>query len=150
MHSLKEGHQFEAILRTAAIRQGVHCIAMPLGARRVGRRLVPIKTPFDYILIHKGVCVYVDCKTYDTDSISFTRLTPHQIAALHTIQRFGCAGGYLIHFRKSSAVCFAHAHKLLDIQPGESMHGKDMIYLGQVEDFFLGRLFSLTWEKEWI
>lgn len=152
MHSYHEGKQFEEIFRLAALRQGFLPIQMPLGAKRAGKRLIQIKTPFDFQLLHKlselySVTVFIDCKSYNKNMISYSDLTDHQICSLATIERYGFTAGYLIWFRRENAVCFCRASMLRKLEPGKSIHGRDMIYLGTISEFYLGRLFTLHMEK---
>ena len=124
---------------------------MPLGAKRAGKRLIQIKTPFDFILLKQGdpegTSIFIDCKSFNKNMISYSELTEHQVCSLSTIQRYGFSAGYLIWFRQENAVCFAKASDLRRIEPGKSMHGREMIYLGSIQEFYLGRLFTLQWEK---
>lgn len=143
----KDGEEWEKIIFKSAQMQGILPIIMPLGARRIGiHKLVQIKTPFDMILIFEGRSVYIDAKSLDSDRITYSQLTPHQVNTLAAIEEKGCTAGYLIFFRPENAVCFVRGLELQTIQQGESLHGKDMVYLGGLEDFSLGRLFSLHLE----
>lgn len=145
--SRREGAQWEQIIFRTALSQGVLPIVMPLGARRIGPfKLVQIKTPFDLIMVHNGLSVFVDAKSIDSDRISFSAITEHQVNTLSAIEEKGVTAGYLIYFRPENAICFVKASLLKALTPGESIHGKDMIYLGSLEDFTLGRLFSLHLE----
>lgn len=142
-----DGAQWEKIIFKIALSQGVLPIVMPLGARRIGPfKLVQIKTPFDLILIHNGLSVFVDAKSIDSDRIAFSHLTEHQVNTLSAIEEKGATAGYLIYFRPENAVCFARASILKSLKPGDALHGKDMVYLGGIQDFSLGRLFSLHLE----
>lgn len=137
-----EGLQFELLLEREARRQSVLTIKMPLGCRRVGpHKLIQIKTPFDYILIHDGVSSYVDAKSFNTDSVSFSQLTDHQIVTLKRIQESGAKAGYLVFHRPSNIIAFYKASLLCKLQSGMSCHYSEAEYLGKFEDFCLGNLF---------
>lgn len=147
MKSVVAGKQWESIFERTAHSQGVTCIRMPDGCRVVGpNKLIRVRTPFDYILIHKSTSVYLDCKSFDSDQITYSMIKDHQMATLLDIEISGCPAGYLIYFRKSNVICFAKASQLSRIQPETSLHGREMIILGQLESFAVGRLFTLNWE----
>lgn len=154
-HGKVEGSQFEALFEKAAKLHQVHFVRIPDGCKSMGTVLRRVPTPCDYVLIHKGVTVFIDCKTYDSDRIIYSHITPHQIETLSAIERSGCVAGYLIWLREESCVCFLKASRLAQVQPKDSLHGKDMIFLGRldkkalsIEEFYLGRLFSIHLEKE--
>jgi len=120
---------------------------MPDGCKVVGKnRLIRVKTPFDYILIYQGMSVYLDCKSFDSDRITNSQITEHQLESLLRIEESGGIAGYLIYFRPAHAICFCRATDLAKIKPGSSLPGFSMVILGSIEDFTLGRLFSLNWE----
>lgn len=137
-----EGAQFEELLRREAHRQSIHIIEMPLGCRRIGiYKLIQIKTPFDFILILKGVSSYIDCKSFNSERIGYSQLVPHQIEALMKITEAGCKAGYIVWFRSVNSVVLFEAKQLAKLGPNEGYHYSEGTYLGRMEDFALGNLF---------
>lgn len=136
-----QGLQFENILKFHAKHQGIHAEPMPIAAKRFGRKIIQIKSNFDFILIYKGVSIFIDCKTYDSNTLSFSKITPHQMYALSTIEDAGCRSGYLCHFRPNNSVIFFEASKLRSLQPTKSLTEADGIYIGPYENMCLGTLF---------
>lgn len=143
-----EGIQFEELLHREALRENILVVRMPLGCKRIGKnKLIQIKTPFDFVLVHNGQSVFIDCKSFDSDRITHSQLTTHQVIALTRIEEKGCTAGYAIWLRKASCVAFVKASKLADLQPNESIKAEDMTLLGTIENFGLGRLFTIGLEK---
>ena len=155
-HSKIEGNQFEGILEKAARYQNIHFVRIPDGCKTRGyNQLMRVPTPCDYILIHNGISVFIDCKSYDSDRICYSDITEHQAKSLHAIERAGCVAGLLIWLRKESCVAFVKASQLSELQPKDHIHGKDMIYLSSlskeqlsIEEFYLARLFSIQLEEK--
>ncbi len=146
------GDGFEKHFDLMAKMQCVLVIEFPkVGGFRVARNvnLIPKKMPFDRVIIHQGISVYLDLKTLDADRINRSDLREHQVLTLESIERFGETAGYLIWFRKPNAVCFCKASELFKLHSRElaSIKAEEMIILGSIEDFKLGRLFSLRWER---
>lgn len=139
----REGDGFEHVLIYTAKSQGVYPIRMPNGCKRVGpKKLIQIKTDFDFILIYEGQTLFLDCKSFDSDRISHSQLTPHQVHALATIKDNQCEAGYLVCFRKAQSVNFFNAHELLNLNPGSSLTFKQGQILGSPEYFNLQLLFA--------
>lgn len=137
-----QGLQFENILQIHARQQGIHVEKMPLGARRIGReKLIQIKTNYDFCLIHNGVCVFIDAKSYDSDRFAYSSITPHQVHALTRLMRAGVQSGYVVWHRPSNCVVFYDALKLDLLQPGQSISPLNGVYLGTFENIALGTLF---------
>lgn len=140
------GLTFEKQLEWACRRQQVKFVKFPLGAKpiRQGRGrpiLIPIKTYLDYVLIYNGRCVFIDCKSFDQENISYSMLTAHQVNELYDIQTYGVRTGYLVFHRKSDKVCFYDADKLRKLGPRESVHLTSATDLGSGESFSLLSLF---------
>jgi len=143
-----KGLTFEKTVEWACRRQSIKFIRMPMGARPVRGRggrpqLIAIKTFLDYILIKDGKSIFLDCKSFEGDSLSYSMLTLHQIHELKDIQNYGAKAGYLVHHRKSDQVCFYLADKLCDLGPRESISPAAAAFiLGSGELFDLSVLFS--------
>ena len=132
----REGMQFETLFDQACFRSGINSVPMPLGARRVGKTLVQIKTPFDRILVRpEGEIIFVDCKSYGTGSaMAKSSLTDHQVSALHRLWEMGCASGYVVWFREIDRVVFFDAVKLMNCSDtGKSLKAEQGLYIGPFE-----------------
>jgi penicillin-binding protein-related factor A (putative recombinase) len=122
--------------------KGILFIKMPLGCERRGKKIIQVKTPFDYTLIKNGEVVFIDCKSFDKSRISHSMLIFHQIQALQQIYEMGCNAGYLVHMRDISKVVFFASPKLWLLKVRESLTLKDGQELGDYEDFSLDILFA--------
>lgn len=138
------GNNFERFLEIRCAIQKILYIKMPLGGKRVGKRFVQIKTPFDYILCTNSHAVFIDCKTFEGAHISYSMLTRHQIVSLHDIMITGNNSGYLCWHRTINEVVFYHAFLLTGLRPKESLAYTDGLLLGPIESFDLNKLFANT------
>lgn len=137
-----QGQQFENILQLHCNQQNVLFIKLPVGAKPIGKnRWIKQQSPFDFILVHNGSTVFLDCKTLDQDSFSYSRITHHQVISLRATREHGCLSGYLVWHRPSNQVVFYEVQKLLELRQGKSLKPKDGIPLGRFEDIALGSLF---------
>lgn len=141
------GKQFEVFVHRQALKERLHIIRMPDGCRTVRMRTGELKTlrvqtPFDYVLIWKGVTAFFDCKTFDSDRISKSQLTDHQVEALCEIEQHECPAGYLINFREINSVAFIEANKLKKLEPRSSILAREMLFLGEIENFDLIKIFT--------
>lgn len=115
---------------------------MPLGCERRGQKLIQIKTPFDWILVHNGTVVFVDCKSLEKGStFPSSLIKAHQAFALEATQHHGCQSGYIVHFKEHNAVVFFDAEKLKATHFGHSLKADEGIYLGTFDKMALGTLF---------
>lgn len=139
------GIRWEMYLQRQANREGAVLVQMPLGCKRVGKRkLVQIKTPFDFCLVKNGVAIFIDCKFFqDKKSIAYSDMTPHQVESLFELEKYGKAtSGYLIYFESIDLVCFAKSSDLKAVKRRDSLRIEKMTQLGALETFKLAPLFS--------
>lgn len=137
-----QGVQFEKILEKHCNQQGVLFIKLPIGAKPIGRgRWIRQTSPFDYVLLHEGSAVFLDCKSLDSKTISYSTLTEHQITSLSAIREHGSLSGYMVWFRPINQVVFFEVKTLLGLKPRQSLSPQDGIYLGRFENIALGTLF---------
>lgn len=142
-----EGKNWESRLVDECAFHGVLVVEMPLGCRITGFRngrptLAQKKTPYDFMLISKhGVVCVLDCKSFDSDRISHSQLTEHQVDKLSDIEHHKVRAGYLVHLRKINAIVFFDAIKLKRLTPGNSLLATDGEYIGTWDKMALGNLF---------
>lgn len=140
------GKQFEALVQRHANKEGLHIIRMPDGCRTVRTKTGELKqlrvqTPFDFVLIWKGSVAFLDCKTFESDRIAKSQLTEHQVEALWQIEQNDCPAGYLIWFRDINSVAYITAKKLKALEPRSSILAREMLFLGEIENFELTNIF---------
>lgn len=143
-----EGLSWEEYAVLKAHQQGILTLSMGLRCRIVGFRngrpnLVLEKSHFDFVFVDQwGTVVFLDCKSFDSDRITYSQLTRHQIETLEALEHHKARSGYLIHFRKIDAIVFFDASKLRGIKPRESLLADQGQYLGTWQDVALGGLFT--------
>jgi len=139
------GAGFEHVLQVHANSQGVLFYKLPIGAKPIGRgKWIKQKTPFDYVMVHEGTAVFLDCKTLDKDHLTPSDMTPHQVQSLFAIWEHGGMAGYLVHFRPINKVVFFEADKLAGLQERTSLNVEDGEYLGTLSALALGSLFYIS------
>lgn len=143
-----EGARFENSIEWQCNIQNVLFIKIPLGARRVPMRagglrgLIAVKTPFDYVLVQNGKVCFIDCKTFDQSTISYSMLTTHQVLALNKVDDYGGRAGYLVWHRDVNKVCFYGAKLLFGLKKRQSLDISFGLELGYGESFVLSKLFE--------
>lgn len=116
---------FEQRLIDVARSQGFVVLQIPTGCRvqaRGGRpRLIPVKTPFDFVLGSRGVASFFDAKNCADTNFQYSQITPHQLNELMRLELEGFRAGYVVHFKKTGRVRFFAAQELARLLPGESL-----------------------------
>ncbi len=111
---------------------------MPDGCRRLGKRIVPVATAFDWILSLNGRAALIDTKSHDDFTFRHSKITPHQALELRLHERQGIVAGYVIHLRKANAVVYASAG-LLCARIGKNgsiaLGDPGVVLLGGYQDF---------------
>lgn len=128
------GDIFENAFRAAAYRAYFKPIQIPMGAKFVGKdRMIRVRTPFDFVLIHRKGTVFLDTKISLKKTFSYTQCTPHQVAELMEIERLGHLAGYVVYFSELNRIVFFHSHKLTRLQLGMSLRPEDGEDLGSLQ-----------------
>jgi penicillin-binding protein-related factor A (putative recombinase) len=110
------GELFENIFETHCRQRGMVCTKFPIGARRVGlKQLVQIKTPWDFILTHKGRSAFIDTKTSQGKNFVHSAIELHQVQEMFKHEAAGSVGGYVIWLRETDHVIFLWASELLTL-----------------------------------
>lgn len=143
------GDTFEQIFEHACVRKSVAVSRVPNGCRRIGaKKLIPIKSPFDWIITHNTTAV-LDTKTIEGDKFPHSKIDHHQVGELLPHELKGAHAGYVIWFRKSNRVMFIRASALAtrirvsgSIKPTDA----DCLPLGSMNDFDVRKLFKPTIE----
>lgn len=104
----RQGSAFEEVFQRACQRSGVAVTRIPDGCKRVGpKRLIQVKSPFDWILTYQGKTVVIDTKSTANASFSNSGIDGHQVQEMlkHT-------GGYVVWLRLENQVIFVPATRL--------------------------------------
>lgn len=143
----RNGQVFEEMVRHRATRIDATLIKIPDGCRRVqgpkGLRLLPVTTPFDFVLMHRGYCITMDAKTTDNATFTYSQLDRQQLQSLYVCDQNALRSGYLIWFRKPDLVSFLDIKILKGVKPKTSVDAHDGIVLGKGSGFDLSILFQM-------
>lgn len=134
------GAQFEKLVTNTAQLQGFEVIKIPTGSRTFKDKIIRESSPFDYVLVKEGKCIFFDAKSFDSAKFSYSKINQRQLTALLKLQNQGCLSGYICYFRKSDQVTFFSAGKLSKLQKGQSLGPLDHILLGNSFKFDLTSL----------
>lgn len=141
MISYTAGRQFELIFLKSGARQGIGILRIPDGCKRVGKSLVPVKTPCDFILLMDGKCALIDTKTQGSGH-TFPRanINLNQVSEMNSMVHYGALGGYVCWFRDINKVVFYNCEILSNTSEG--LHSDRGVYLGPIESMDLRMLMS--------
>jgi hypothetical protein len=143
----KSGDRFERIFYSEALSQGLGCIQIPNGMRvvRAGAKLIPVPTctPFDFIIALNSKTMFIDTKSTQRNTFSYSELTAHQLTALDHMFGHGIGGGYVIVFRSQglSSVCYFPIEQLLQVKPRGGLSEASGLKLGTLMSFDLTKIF---------
>lgn len=138
-----EGVRFENALAFRVKMSGAALVKLPTGARVVGpRKLIPVKTPFDFVLARQGIAAFIDTKSTSEGTFKHDRITPHQLTALVELESQGFKAGYIVWFRKPNVVVFYSASLLLALRRGSGLRVENGISLGPVERIDLSQVLA--------
>ena len=143
LRAKRAGESWENLLESSAWRAGCKVIRIPSGCRWVsGVKAVPVKTPFDFVLIKAGKSIYCDAKTTLEKNWSYSSNDPQQIASLSECAKGGCRAGYIVNFRSLKKIIFFSVEKLSGLRPRESLSPEQGINLSDDKsEMNLGALF---------
>jgi penicillin-binding protein-related factor A (putative recombinase) len=105
--------------------------------------LIPVFTPFDYILFSQGYAITFDAKTVDANTFSYSQIEKHQVASLSRAAENALRSGYLIWFRPLDLVSFIPVSTLKTVKPRQSVTPEHGIIIGKGSGFNLQMLFEM-------
>lgn len=138
----KSGDAFERELMMRCAMEGIGCLRIPNGCKWVGaNRVIPVKSPFDFILVYEGKIAFIDAKYRAADRLRFSDIEPHQLRALKIATKGTEAiGGYLC--KLGDELCFFDIAKLSSLGAGGSLAILDSLYLGLKNSYNLHKIFK--------
>lgn len=146
MHSKKIGTAWEKTFADQARLRGWAVVRIPDGCIRIVERgrtkLIPAKSPFDFILGKDSKAVFVDTKTYDSDQICYSDINFKQVEKLLSLEFEGFMAGYVVYFRPVDVAVFYQASILQRLELRESLGLMDGIILGRLADLDFKRVFE--------
>lgn len=140
----KSGDGFEAFIKAACYTRGWGMIEIPSGCEWVSaHKARPVKTPFDFVLVKQGICVFGDAKTSLANSFSYSMVDPNQKKWLAYTESFGHISGYLVNFRTLEQTVFFSAKQLSSLRPRQSLKPDNGLLLGDNNGIHLDRFYEL-------
>ncbi len=131
-----EGDSFEHFVEKHARISGINFVKVPMGARMVrgmgGMKMIPIRTPFDYVLAKLGVATFIDAKSTSEGTFKHVLVKEHQLQALLGLERAGFTAGYLVNFRKWNRIVFFSATQLSDLRMREGLKPEEGLCIGSL------------------
>jgi penicillin-binding protein-related factor A (putative recombinase) len=137
------GDLFETIFLMQCRAQGVSITRIPDGCRQAGKKIIRVKTPWDWVITYRNKTALIDTKTVQGDSFTYSAITHHQVDELLAHEKHGAIGGYVIWLRKANQVHFISARALAGVRGNRGSFSQDhpsMLFLGS-ESFDIRRIF---------
>ncbi len=111
--SQRAGASYESIFESMCTYSGIECTRIPSGCRQAGRRLIRVKTPFDWIISYRGLgSALIDTKSNDGQTFPNSLIVQHQVLILNQHERQGTPAGYVVGFRTLNVAVFIPARIL--------------------------------------
>jgi len=131
----RSGDAFEREIMMRCGLERVGCIRIPNGCKWIsGTKVVPVKSPFDFIMVYEGKIAFIDTKVRGADRLSFSDLEPHQLRALRlATDTTEAIGGYLC--KLSGVMCFFSIEQLCNLERHESLRIEDGLAISNMRDF---------------
>jgi hypothetical protein len=143
------GAEFEQYIINVGHSQDIKVIRINDGCKRVGpQRLIPMKQPFDFVLISTGDAVFCDTKSTTESRFAYSRIDYDQLMHLSDCEEKGCRAGYLVMFHETKDLRFFDAYQLRNLQPGHSLGPDEGTNCGTTYTPNLKVLFSSLRELE--
>lgn len=124
LRAYTHGRSFENVFKQMCGVFGVGLVEIPSGCVQAGKKLIRVRSPFDYVISYANVRTIVDCKSVDTGNFVYSKITPHQLNAFRKLR----SGGYVV--RLDDFVYFVPWEVLDSMGPGESVNIDDCVKLG--------------------
>lgn len=108
------GSLFESVfLKACRSVDGVAVTRIPDGCRQVGKQVIRVPTPWDWVLTFQGRSALIDTKTVQGDAFPVSAISHHQAAELVNHADRGAISGYVVWMRKQGDVIFLPAQTLM-------------------------------------
>lgn len=142
--SQKKGNAFEKLVMENGWRNKYSVIRIPNGSRRIGAHaIIPIKSPFDFVVVKKKFIVFLDAKTCGKKYFEHSSIKEKQIQHLYSLYLQEHVSGYLVRFELENKTVFFDA-KLLKSRIGirGSLKSDEGVCIGDSLNFNFDILFQ--------
>lgn len=139
------GASFENIFSASCAAQAIAVSQIPNGCRTAGKRLIRVKTPFDWVISKNGKCALIDTKTINAAAFPHALIEPHQALSMLRHDLEGIRAGYLVWLRKTNTLIFISARVLCDSMQSRGSIGPDnpkVISIGSMESMSIQTIFD--------
>ena len=110
------GALFEKMFYNSCNRHHITATRMPDGCRQLGfKKLIRVKTPWDWILTSGGVTALIDTKTVTGDTFNHSNIKDHQVEEMIRHEIDGAIAGYVIWVRETDKIFFVQSSHLVDM-----------------------------------
>lgn len=133
--SQANGAAFETAFEIICNQNGFSWLRIPNACKQIGKnkdgspKLIRIKSPFDYLIAHKGFSACIDTKSTEHHYWKYSDNDPDQLRELMNM-RDNMLAGYLIHHPKLDLITFHDVLVLNKMRPRESLQPSEGIILG--------------------
>lgn len=139
------GKSFEVLFELHCRQKMIACVRIPDGCRRIntpsGLKLIPVQSPFDFVICKNGKAACIDTKTVNSNRFSHSHIDQDQLSNLSDVSS-QVAAGLLIWFRESDRICFFDTKELKSLVSRSSLSSDGGLYLGSIDEFDPGVIIS--------
>lgn len=129
------GDAFELHFQTQVRSRGGIIIPVPAGGRMVksekGKKWIPKKSPFDFIVAKNSYAAMVDTKTVESTRFGHSSIDSNQLGWLDYAEG-AVAAGYVVWFRTNDAVVWFPARYLKKLKANNSLSWDQGLHLGNM------------------
>jgi len=140
------GAVFETLFQGACLRRGIATTRIPDGCKQLAtRRIIRVRTPFDWALSYNGKAALIDTKTLDEAAFPNGAVDPNQAHTLLTHLLKGTIAGYVVNLRKTDTCMYIPASNLCNALKGRGsikVNDPGVVLLGTLQTMDMTRLFT--------
>lgn len=126
----RAGSQWENVLRHHAGLQGIKVIPIPPACKWISpTKIMPAKSPFDFIMVKNGRALFVDAKSTKKNTFTYSDCDQDQLYWLGECAAGGARAGYIVSFREMKITVFFSVFQLLRLMPGRGLKPESGILL---------------------
>lgn len=108
-----------------------------------GGKIRPIKADLDFrVLKGDGRVCYLDCKSFDAISFTYSQIDKHQLQRALVYERFKIPSGFVVWLQPLRQVVFYSGEKLWQRGPGKRFRAEHGVALGDSYTFDLTAIFA--------
>lgn len=149
----RAGSEFERLFMQACERNSVAVTRLPDSCKQVGpKRLIRVKSPYDFVCTYSARSAVIDTKTSGTDSFAHSMIDEHQVVEMIPHEFSGAKAGYVVWLRAIDMVIFIPATTLAAAMRVKGSIGhthREVTLLGSIRTMDMRRVLSSSLEQ-WV